>query len=83
MRAKKGTAAMKLDADDQLIGVYLSMNDEDKIFIASNSGNYNFYEINEISTTGRLTKGVKAIKLTSDESIRAATLVKKDIEYQG
>ena len=83
MRAKKGTAAMKLDADDQLIGVYLSMNDEDKIFIASSSGNYNFYEIGEISTTGRLTKGVKAIKLTSDEYIRAATLVKKDIEYRG
>ena len=83
MRAKKGTAAMKLDADDQLIGVYLSMNDEDKIFVASSSGNYNFYEIGEISTTGRLTKGVKAIKLTSEEYVRAATLVKKDIEYRG
>ena len=83
VRAKKGTAVMKLDLDDQLIGVYLSTNDEDKIFITSNSGNYNFYEINEISATGRLTKGVKAIKLTSDEYVRAATLVKKDIEYRG
>lgn len=83
IRAKKGTAVMKLDIDDLLVGVYLSMNDEDKIFIASSSGNYNFYELNELSTTGRLTKGVKAIKLTGEEYIRAATLVKKDIEYQG
>jgi len=83
VRAKKGTAVMKLDSDDQLIGVYLSTNDEDKIFITSSSGNYNFYKLNELSTTGRLTKGVKAIKLIAQEYIRAATLVKKDIEYRG
>jgi DNA gyrase/topoisomerase IV subunit A len=83
VRAKKGTAVMKLDSDDQLIGVYLSINDEDKIFIASSSGNYNFYKLDELSTTGRLTKGVKAIKLVAQEYIRAATLVKKDIEYRG
>ena len=82
-RSKKGTAVMKLDDGDSLIGVYLSMNDEDKIFIAGSAGNYNFYELNEISTTGRMTKGVRAIKLGNNEYIRAATLVKKDVPYYG
>lgn len=83
VRAKKGTAVMKLDDNDQLIGVYLSMTDEDKIFIVGSNGNYNFYQLNEISNTGRITKGVKAIKLGKDEFIRSATLIKKDIEYRG
>ena len=81
-RAKKGTAVMKLE-NDQLIGVYLSMNDDDKIFVVSNSGNYNFYPLSEISATGRLTKGVKAIKLIGNEFVRAATLIKQDITYKG
>jgi len=83
VRAKKGTAVMKLDTDDRLVGVYLSMNDEDKIFITGSAGNYNFYEIGEVSATGRMTKGVKAIKLGATETICAATLVKKDINYRG
>jgi len=83
VRTKKGTAVMKLDNNDQLIGVYLSMSDKDRIFVVSNSGNYNFYPLNEISVTGRITKGVKAIKLSNNEFIRAATLIKKDINYRG
>ena len=83
IRAKKGTAVMKLDDDDLLVGVYLSMQDEDKIFIAGSGGNYNFYALNELSTTGRLTKGVKAIKLNANEFIRAATLIKANINYRG
>lgn len=83
VRAKKGTAVMKLDTDDRLVGVYLSMSDEDKIFITGSAGNYNFYEIGEVSATGRMTKGVKAIKLGAAETICAATLVKKDINYRG
>ena len=83
VRTKKGTAVMKLDEGDRLIGVYLSMSDEDRIFIVNSNGNYNFYSLEEISSTGRLTKGVKAIKLGADEFIRAATLIKKDINYRG
>lgn len=83
VRAKKGVAVMKLDEDDHLVGVYLSMNDEDRIFIVSNSGNYNFYSLNKISATGRITKGVKAIKLKETEYIRTATLIKNNILYRG
>ena len=82
VRAKKGTAVMKLD-NDQLVGVYLSMSNEDRVFVVGSGGNYNFYSLNEISATGRITKGVKAIKLANNEFIRAATLIKKDIDYRG
>lgn len=82
-RSKKGTAVMKLDEDDSLIGVYLSMNDEDKVFIAGSAGNYNYYTLNEISTTGRMTKGVRAIKLGNNEYVRATTIFKTDILYRG
>ena len=82
-RAKKGVVAVKLEEGDSLVGVYLSMSNEDKIFVAGTNGYYNFYKINDIGTTGRATKGVKAIKLALDEKIANATLVKKDIEYKG
>ena len=82
-RTKKGVAAVKLEDKDTLIGVYLSMSDEDKIFITSTSGNYNFYKLNEVQCTARATKGVKAIKLLSTERIQSATLVKQDINYLG
>ena len=59
------------------------MSDEDKIFIASSSGNYNFYKIEELSSTGRSTRGVKAIKLNDDETIQTATIVKQNVEYKG
>jgi DNA gyrase subunit A len=83
VRAKKGTAAVKLEENDFLIGVYLSMDDEDKMFIASSAGTYNFYKLKELSNTGRTTKGVKAIKLLANETIKSATIIKKDINYRG
>lgn len=82
-RAKKGTAAVKLEDDDKLVGVYLCMSDEDKVFIASSSGNYNFYKIEELSSTGRSTRGVKAIKLNDNEIVQTATIVKQNVEYKG
>ena len=83
VRAKKGTSAVKLEADDVLIGVYLSMSDEDKIFIVNNNGYYNFYKLDELSCTGRITKGVKAIKLIDKEYIKSATIIKSNLEYKG
>lgn len=82
-RARKGVIAVKLEENDTLIGVYLSMNDEDRIFITSSSGNYNFYKLEELSETGRATRGVKAIKLAGEEKIQSVTLIKTDIEYKG
>ena len=83
VRAKKGTSAVKLETDDVLIGVYLSMSDEDKVFIVNNNGYYNFYKLDELSCTGRITKGVKAIKLIDKEYIKSATIIKSNLEYKG
>ena len=83
VRAKKGTFAVKLEESDKLINVFLSSNDDDKIFIVSSSGNYNYYPLHEISATGRMTKGVKAIKLNKNESVKSCTIIKKDINYKG
>jgi len=83
LRAKKGTAAVKLEDNDVLVGVYLSSNDEDRVFVVSNNGYYNFYDLSNITATGRTTKGVKAIKLEKDEYIRTATIIKKNINYTG
>ena len=80
---KKGLIAAKLDADDMLVGVYLSHNDTDKILIATNTGNYNYFEINQVNTTGRATRGVKGIKLTEDASVIGGALIRDNIEYRG
>ena len=83
IKAKKGTIAVKLEENDSLIGVYLSLSDNDKIFIASNTGNYNYYKLDEVSNTGRATKGVKAIKLKDTEYIISATIIKQTTIYKG
>lgn len=83
VRAKKGVAAVKLENDDVLIGVYLSSSDEDKLFITSENGRYNYYSINELNCIGRVAKGVKAIKLDSNEHVQSGTLIKSTLEYRG
>jgi len=83
VRATKGAAAVKLEDGDTLVNAFLSSTDEDAIFIISNSGNYNYYNLIEINATGRNTKGVKAIKLKETEFVAATTLVKKAFSYKG
>ena len=83
VKAKKGTVAVKLEENDSLIGAYLSLSNNDKIFIVNNTGNYNYYKVSEVSNTGRATKGVKAIKLANNEYIISATIIKDSINYKG
>lgn len=82
-RAKKGVIAAKLDDDDMLVAAFLSMNDEDKVFLASISGYYNFYPLSEVNSTGRATKGVRAMRFGEKEYIQSATIVKEGIDYKG
>ena len=82
-RQKRGVVAVKLENNDSIINVFLSSSNEDRVFIVGNEGNYNFYPISEISSTGRATKGVKAIKLDENEFIQTATIVKSNIKYKG
>ena len=69
---KKGSAAIKMDDGDELIAAILSSDDDDKIVIIGNNDYYNCYPLNEISYTGRVTKGVKAIKLEKDGYVKEA-----------
>ena len=80
-RSKKGTLVMKLEDGDTLIAAILSSDDDDKVVIISNNDYYNCYSLNEISYTGRNTKGVKAIKLEKDGFVKEAKWV-GDNTYQ-
>lgn len=82
-RTKKGVIGVKLEDGDSLINVHLAMNNDDKIMVATTNGYYNYYKISEIASTGRATKGVKAVKLAENEYIVSSTLVRNDIEYKG
>ena len=74
-RSKKGTTAIKLEEGDSIVAALLSSDDDDKIAVISNNNYYNCYSLNEISYTGRNTKGVKAIKLEKDGFIKEAKWV--------
>ena len=75
VRSKKGTAAIKLDENDMVIAVILSSDEDDRIVIISNNNYYNCYPLSELTYTGRVTKGVKAIKLNQDEYVKEAKWV--------
>lgn len=83
MRMKKGVAAVKLEENDDLVDVILSQSDDDKLFICSNVGNYNFYSVAEIPTTARTTRGLHGIKLKENEFVIGAALALTNIEYKG
>ena len=82
-RPKKGQVAIKLKEDDSIVNVFLSSNEKDRIMIASDSGCAVFYNHEEISAIGRVSQGIKAIKLREDEYVISATIVKENIEYIG
>lgn len=71
-RAKKGVAVMKLDPDDLIISVIMSSDDDDKVVIIGNNNYYNCYSLSDVSYTGRITKGVKAIKLDKNGFVKDA-----------
>jgi DNA gyrase subunit A len=70
-RAKKGIGVIKLD-EDVLVSIILSSDDDDKVVIVSNTDYYNCYPLSELSYTGRMTKGVKAIKLDKEGYVKQA-----------
>ena len=82
-RAKKGVAAVKLESGDSLVGVYLTMDEKDRLMVANNNGCYNLYSVDTINPTGRATRGVRAIKLADDEEVCGATLIKSNLTYKG
>lgn len=80
-RTKKGTAAIRLEEGDSLVSVLLSSDDDDRVVVVGSNDYYNCYPLSELSYTGRLTKGVKAIKLDKDGFVKEAKWV-GDSEYK-
>ena len=80
-RSKKGVAVIKLEEDDSIVSILLSSDDDDKVVIVSSNDYYNCYPLSEIGYTGRLTKGVKAIKLGKNEYVKEAKWT-GDSKYQ-
>jgi DNA gyrase subunit A len=78
VRSKKGASVLKLEEGDSVVAVILSSDDDDKIAIIGNNDYYNCYRLSEISCTGRVTKGVKAIKLEKDGYVKDAKWVGDD-----
>ena len=74
-RSKKGAAVLKLDEDDTVVAVILSSDDDDKVLVISNNDYYNCYPLSDIGYTGRMTKGVKAIKLEKGGFVKEAKWV--------
>lgn len=74
-RAKKGITVIKLEDEDSIVAAILSSDDDDKVAIIGNNDYYNCYPLHEISYTGRVTKGVKAIKLEKDGYVKEAKWV--------
>ena len=75
VRSKKGSNIIKMDDSDQIVAVIMSSDDDDKIVIIGSNDYYNCYPLSEISYTGRMTKGVKAIKLEKDGFVKEAKWV--------
>ena len=74
-RSKKGVVVMKLEEKDSIVSIILSSDDDDKIAVIGSNDYYNCYPLSELSCTGRMTKGVKAIKLDKDSFVKEAKWV--------
>ena len=79
-RSKKGVAVMKLDSNDTIIATILNSDDSKRITIIGSNGYYNCYTLNEVSYTGRMSKGVKAIKLDTKDYVVEAKMADDTFE---
>ena len=64
------SVAIKLENNDEVVKVIISNNKEPlDVLLINDTFNYSYFNINEITPTGRNTKGVKAIRNKDDERI--------------
>lgn len=74
-RKQVGVKAIGLEERDKLISVLLVNNE--KLGLLTKEGNFLMFNPDEIRQTGRVTKGVKGIKLQEGDSVVSARLVDK------
>lgn len=68
-----GIRAITLDKDDEIINVLFT--NKDKIGIATEFGNFIIIETKDIRPIGRVTRGIKAIKLNDGDFVSQAHLI--------
>ena len=68
-----GIRAITLDKDDEIINVLFT--NKDKIGIATEFGNFIIIETKDIRPIGRVTRGIKAIKLNDGDLVAQAHLI--------
>ncbi len=76
---KKGIAAIKLDKNDELIGVKFTEG-ERSIIIGTRLGKVIAFDEEEVRSTGRATKGVKALKLRKGDYVIGMDKLRKNAE---
>jgi len=76
MKRNIGAAALKLDADDQIVSVLFT--NSDRIGIASALGQFIIIETKDISSIGRVARGVQGMKLNDGDCVVGARVIKTD-----
>jgi DNA gyrase subunit A len=74
-----GKIAMKLDANDKIVGVKICKDDQD-IMLSTKSGKCIRFEVKKLRVfKGRSSKGIKGINLSQNDEIVSLSIIDKDI----
>ena len=76
---KLGVIALKLDDDDELIGVKQT-NGQKKIVLGTRNGYAIIFDEEEVRPMGRIARGVKGIKLRAGDEVVGMDTIKRDSE---
>lgn len=76
----KGIAAINLSENDNVIAI--SPVDKEEVLLYTNSKKYIRFDLNELSVSGRSSSGMIGIKLSDDDQVKNAELVKSNCKTQ-
>lgn len=79
----RGIVAITLKDEDYVVSCCLSSGENDKYFITASNGKYVYFDESDISVTGRVSQGVRAIKLKNDEYVVGGHLIQNGLNYLG
>ena len=73
LRRNGGAAAIKLDADDEIVSVLFT--NEERIGILTESGNFLMTETKDVRPIGRTARGIIGMKLNDNDAVIAAHII--------
>ena len=73
LRRNGGASAIKLDADDEIVSVLFT--NEENIGILTESGNFLMTETSDVRPLGRTTRGIIGMKLNPNDNVIAAHII--------